>query len=518
MWNFLERVFGGGFMPHGHCYLWTPSMVWTQVISNGLIGLAYLSISSTLAYLVHRAKLPFSWVYIAFGVFILACGMTHFLDVATVWHPIYWADAAVRVVTAVASVGTAILIFPLVPKVLALSKVSALAKERGEKLEVAVSELRRTIDETTRYRLLVESVKDATFILDPKGNVTSWNAGAERIQGYTAHEIIGKSVAKFYPPEEVAERKLEEELERARAHGLFEVEAWRVRKDGSRFWANVSTTAMHDEAGAVVGFAKVVRDLTEHVAAEEKLRNLAAENARLAEQARTQEFQERFLAILGHDLRNPLAAIAMGTALLKQRPANDVSSTRILGRMESSTARMSRMIEQILDLTRSRLAGGLEMNPAPIDLCDTLHGIVDEVRTAHPSRTIDLRCSSLHGTWDADRLEQVFSNLVSNAIHHGLADRPVTIEARQDGSMVSVSVHNDGPPIAEELLTKLFDPFRRGGRDSRTAKTAGLGLGLYISREIVVAQGGTIDVQSTSSGGTTFHVFLPLTSAALPSI
>jgi hypothetical protein len=109
MWELLERLFGGGFMPHGHCYLRTPAMVWTQVAANTLIGLAYLAISMTLAFLVRRVRLPFSWVYIAFGVFILACGLTHFLDVVTVWHPIYWADATIRVVTAVASVGTAFL-------------------------------------------------------------------------------------------------------------------------------------------------------------------------------------------------------------------------------------------------------------------------------------------------------------------------------------------------------------------------------------------------------------------------
>jgi signal transduction histidine kinase len=147
MWELLERLFGGGFMPHGHCYLWSPGMVWTQVTSNTLIGVAYLSISVTLAYLVWRVKLPFSWVYIAFGIFILACGFTHLLDVATMWHPIYWADAGVRIVTAAASVGTAILVFPLVPKVLALTKLSKLAKDRGDKLEALNASLQQRVDQ-----------------------------------------------------------------------------------------------------------------------------------------------------------------------------------------------------------------------------------------------------------------------------------------------------------------------------------------------------------------------------------
>jgi signal transduction histidine kinase len=396
MWELLERWFGGGFMPHGHCYLWTPAMVWAQVSSNALIGLAYLSISATLAHVVRRVKLPFSWVYIAFGVFILACGLTHFLDVATVWHPIYWADAAVRIVTAVASVGTAVLLFPLFPKVIAISKLSELAKDRGEKLELTVRDL------------------------------SSANEQLQR--GY------------------------------------------------------------------------------------EERAQLAAQNATLAERARIQEFQERFIGILGHDLRNPLAAIEMGADLL-QRSAVEEKHLKVLGRIHDSTHRMSRMIEQILDLTRSRLAGGLEVRRAPIDLCAPLTRIVDELRAAFPGRMLTLRCASpLPGSWDRDRLEQVFSNLVGNAIQHGRVGTPVTVEARDDGSAVVVSVHNEGSPIPEELRAKLFDPFRRGERDSRTTRTSGLGLGLYITHEIVSAHGGSVEVRSTPDDGTTFVVKLPRTA------
>jgi signal transduction histidine kinase len=144
-----------------------------------------------------------------------------------------------------------------------------------------------------------------------------------------------------------------------------------------------------------------------------------------------------------------------------------------------------------------------------MDLCDPITGIVNELRTAHPSRSIVLRCEPLSGTWDRDRLEQVFSNLIANAIHYGLAEEPVTVEARAEDGGVLVDVHNEGEPIPEETRIQLFNPFRRGTRDSRASKTAGLGLGLYISREIVVAHGGELTVQSSSSEGTTFRVTLP---------
>lgn len=169
---------------------------------------------------------------------------------------------------------------------------------------------------------------------------------------------------------------------------------------------------------------------------------------------------------------------------------------------------MTRMIEQILDLTRSRL-DGIEINVAPMNLCETLTAIVDELRPAHPTRVVLLRCPPLFGTWDGDRLEQVFSNLIGNALVHGDEAQPVTVEARAEGRTVVVDVHNDGPPIPAHVQSRLFDPFRRGDRESRTAKTAGLGLGLYISHEIVGAHGGTIEIRSAAGEGTTFRVTLP---------
>jgi signal transduction histidine kinase/CheY-like chemotaxis protein len=229
------------------------------------------------------------------------------------------------------------------------------------------------------------------------------------------------------------------------------------------------------------------------------------------------EFQERFVAVLGHDLRNPLAAIDMAAGVLRQRAttANDPSNTPILDRMKSSSRRMTRMIEQILDLTRTRLGGGLAITPGPMDLSDTVTGIVNELQTAHPSRSIVLRCEPLSGTWDRDRLEQVFSNLIANAIHYGHPERPVTVDARAEDAVILVDVHNDGEPIPDDVRAQLFNPFRRGNSDSRASKTAGLGLGLYISREIVVAHGGQLDVQSSSSEGTIFRVTLPRVTVTL---
>jgi PAS domain S-box-containing protein len=372
-----------------------------------------------------------------------------------------------------------------------------------------LTERREAEEQARRFRVLVDSVKDyAIFILDNAGHVTTWNTGAARIKGYAAEEIIGKHFSIFYPPEIDAGAFCERALEVAALEGRFEDEGWRVRRDGSRLWANVVITALRDPEGALIGFAKVTRDLTERRDVEERMRTLAAQHAALEEKSKTQEFQERFLAILGHDLRNPLAAIDVGAGILRQMPSEPVR-LRVLDRIDSSSRRMSRMIQQILDLTRSRLAGGIEVNPAPMELRAVLTSIVDELRTAYPSAAVELECRQpLRGTWDADRLEQVFSNLIGNAITHGAGGR-VRVVAASDGEAAQVTVHNEGPPIPAHLHGSLFDPFRRGERESRSSNTAGIGLGLYISREVVLAHGGSIQFESSPERGTTFCVILP---------
>jgi PAS domain S-box-containing protein len=395
--------------------------------------------------------------------------------------------------------------------------ITALRSEAGRMLGFAkvtrdLTERKRAEEETRRFRLLVESVRDyGIFILTPQGHVETWNEGAQRLKGYTAAEIIGKHFSTFYPLSDVAAGKCEIELEGAAHDGRFEDEGWRVRKDGTLFWANVVITALRDEAGKLIGFAKVTRDLTERKESEQRERALAAAEASLAEKARIQEFQERFIAVLGHDLRNPLAAIEMASNLLRAHGAKDATTARILDRVDASSLRMSRMIGQILDLTRTRLADGIPLSPTATDLCGLLTRIVEELRTAHPASKIELQCAPISGTWDHDRLEQVFSNLISNAIHYGSAEHPIVVAAGQDATTVQVDVRNQGTPIPADVIDKLFDPFRRGSRDSRNATTQGLGLGLYISRELVLAHGGNIHVTSDSDG-TSFKVSLPLVS------
>ena len=341
--EFLRAVFSpNDFMPHGYCYLWNTPLVWLHVISDSLIALAYFSIPITLVYFIRKRRdLPFNWMFVCFGVFILACGATHAMEVWTLWRATYWLSGAVKALTAFVSVPTAVLLVRLVPKALALPSPEELRREIAERkraqealnnakmeLEVRVQErtaelseanaelvveiaqrklteeeLRRTEE---RFRLLVETVQDyAIYMLDPAGIVTSWNVGAEHIKGYRTEEIIGQHFSRFFSAEDVERGEPQMELEVAVEQSRFSSEVWRVRKDGSRFWASVVITALHDQQGKLVGFSKITRDLTERKQTEQALQNATAE---LAHMARVTTMGE-LAASIAHEINQPLAAI-----------------------------------------------------------------------------------------------------------------------------------------------------------------------------------------------------------------
>lgn len=226
---------------------------------------------------------------------------------------------------------------------------------------------------------------------------------------------------------------------------------------------------------------------------------------------RTVHFNEVFTAMLGHDLRNPLSGITAAAQVMLMRP-DAPQFAKPLARILRSGDRMSRMIDQLLDFTRVRLGSGIPIRREPSDLHEVMTEVVEELRSVHPGREVNVRQhGDCRGQWDVDRLAQVFSNLVANAIHHG-ADRPVDVHL--DGTApgrVEVRVHNDGT-IQTDVLPKLFEPL--AGRDRRSEKSAGLGLGLYISRQVVLAHAGTIEVDSDAALGTLFKVTLPRSRAA----
>jgi PAS domain S-box-containing protein len=396
---------------------------------------------------------------------------------------------------------------------------------------------RRNVEEKSeqgeeRFRLLVESVEDyAIFMLDREGRVTSWNVGAERIKGYRGDEIIGQHFSRFYPEEDLRSGKCERELEVASKEGRFEDEGWRVKKDGSRFWANVVISRVLDRNGELIGFSKVTRDLTQRRALEEERLARAAAEAEsvrqalarealehaLAEQKKIDELRERLIGVVGHDLRSPLTTVMTGAALMLKRGTLQDADAKTTARIARSADRMSNIISQLLDFTRTRLGGGIPIEPKPIDLAKVCADVIAEYETAHPDRALSFDADTdTKGLWDPERLAQVVANLIGNAIQHGKPDGPIDVRVRDEGDAVRLQVHNDGPPIPADLLPSIFDAFRKQSTRA-SLKTEGLGLGLFIVREMVRAHSGNIWVESTEAEGTTFVVKLPRKSPLVSS-
>jgi signal transduction histidine kinase len=233
--------------------------------------------------------------------------------------------------------------------------------------------------------------------------------------------------------------------------------------------------------------------------------------ASMAQYSRTLDnTREQFLAILSHDLRNPLGAIIMGASLLKEPEVNDGAGIAhvILG----SAERMNRMVNDLLDLTRTRLGSGIPITQKPMDLISVCRQVVAELQPCHKDFQLQFESiGDLHGEWDSDRLAQVVSNLIANALQYGSSAKPVSIVAREHGQEVILQVHNEGLPIPEKAIKTIFTPMARHQADGQSVdkNSNGLGLGLYIASEIVASHAGTISVTSTAQEGTTFTVTMP---------
>jgi PAS domain S-box-containing protein len=360
-----------------------------------------------------------------------------------------------------------------------------------------IEELRQSEE---RFRLMIESVTDyAIFMLDPGGHVASWNNGAKRIKGYTTEEILGRHFSVFYPAEAIAADLPATLLAAAREDGRVENAGWRVRKDGTRFWGQVTITALYDEGKVLRGFAKITRDLTL--------------NRNIDQLRKAGRKKDTFLATLAHELRNPLAPVLTGLEVILKSPDDHGRITRVAAMLRRQVDQMSRLIEDLVDISRIT-SGKVVLRKDMVSLAEVMGRSIEAAKPGMEQKrqrlTYRLPPGEIRIFADLHRLSQAVTNLLSNAVRYTPPEGNIALSCSVDGQMLIVAVADDGIGIAPEDQEEIFDLFEQGAN----GETDGLGIGLTLVRTIARLHGGTVLVDSRGEGqGSTFTLRLPVVAA-----
>jgi PAS domain S-box-containing protein len=532
MLDLLRGLVDTGFMPHGHCYFWYPEMLWLQVGSDALITLAYYMIPVTLIYFVHRRReLPFPWIFIMFGAFILACGTTHLMDIWTVWNPAYWLQGIIKLATAGISMATAILLIPLLPKALVLRSPAdleaanqALAKEVAERKSAEAA--RRKSEQ--RFQRLLETAPDAMVVVDKDGRIVLANSQAERLFGYTREELLGEFVEKLIPEHfhapHVTHRAGYFANPCPRSMGA-NLELSGRRKDGSEIPVEISLSPLETQEGVLVSSA--IRDITARKQAERALREahdnlevkvaertkaLAEANLRLEEVDR---LKSQFLATMSHELRTPLNSIIGFTGILLQGMAGELNDEqrKQLTMSYGAAKHLLNLINDLLDLSRIESGKmGVEIQKLKITdvVTEVAQSLAPEVAKKRLSLTTEIADALPEIYSDRKKIFQILLNLTGNAVK--FTDRgEIRIICRTQRDHLEVSVIDTGIGIKPENMDLLFEAFRQAD-GSAQRRYEGTGLGLYLCRNLATLLGGGIEAESKYGEGSRFTLTLPLES------
>ena len=554
--QFLRNlVFPGGFMPHGSCYLWTPGLIGLHVASDSLIALSYFCIAITLFHFTQKRRdIPFSWMFLCFGAFIVACGATHLMEVWTIWFPSYWLAGALKAATAVFSVTSAILLIQIIPRALALPGVRALIESNrrlagevesraltesslrrvSEDLETRVAERTAALVATNqslreselRYRILVEHAPEAIVLLDlDLGRFIDVNEKAEHLFGRTREELLQLGPAEvspeFQPDGRASKEAAVEELRKALDFGMPRFEWMHCDAQGRNIPCGVSLVRL-PTAGRNVARASIV-DISERKRAEAEIRQLNMD-LELRVKERTAQLEaanrdlESFTYSVSHDLRAPLRHMdGFSRVLLEDFGPQLPDGAKLhLERVRAATVHMGQLVNDLLNLARVG-RGSLRIVPADLNelVAETILSLEAEAR----GRSVDWRVGRLSlAECDRGLIRQVFSNLLANALKFTRRKEKAVIEIGEehiDGVPV-IFVRDNGVGFEMKHADRLFQVFQRlHGED----EFEGTGVGLAIVYRILQKHGGAIRAESRPRTGTTFFFTLkqPLPATPVPA-
>jgi len=490
-------VNGNGFMPHGYCFLWRPSLLWLHISSDALTGLAYYCIPLVLVYFIRKRRdLPFPLVFWLFSAFIFFCGTTHLMSIWVLWHPDYYVEGLIKAATAAVSISTLLTLIVYVPMALELVSPAVLA-EQNEKLAAMVEETE------TRGRVtlgaIMDNVSDGIITIDEHGGITSFNAACTRIFGYQPEEVIGKDMDLLVPGPDLAEDG-DDPWHALTTGGASGREVLARRKDGTKFPLELALSSFTlDGARYLTG---CLRDITPQKAAAAELEllmtRLTESNAEL----------ERFAYVASHDMQEPMRMMLSFSELLAQDYASVLGEEgrEYLNIIGSSAVRMRNMVRDLLDYAR---LDGEGQRFAPVDLAREMGLVKDNLRQLIEETGAEITYDELPVVQgSAVQIMRLLQNLVVNGIKYqppGQVPR-LHLGVSGEGGTRIFCLSDNGIGIKAAFVEEIFEPFRRlHSWDS----IPGSGLGLAVCRKIVESHGGRIWAESTPGQGTRFYFTLP---------
>jgi PAS domain S-box-containing protein len=482
-----------------------PWLLWGHIGADILIGLAYVAISITLVALVWkgRREFPFQSMFLAFGLFIIACGATHLVGVAMLWWPVHPIQGTVKAVTAIASVGTAILLPPLVPRALGTARAARVSEER----RLAYERARIELEGEARFRATLEEAGVGMAHVAIGGRWLWTNRRLSEITGYSAEELASLTFQDITHPED-----LPDGLDQARRLIAGEIKVYAlqkryVRKDGSDVWVNLTATVVRDINDEPRYVVAVIEDITKRKLAEATLRK-ALEAVEEASEAKSQ-----FLAVMSHELRTPLTGIIGYSDLLETDlwgPTTEQQRVQ-LSRIKAGAWHLVSIIDDILSYSRLG-AGKEEVRLESVEITSMILDTTELLRPQAVYAGLDLRLELPEGpveiVTDQGKIRQILLNLIGNALkftEHGF----VVVSVHEDESRLIVRVRDSGVGVPEDQRERIFEPFTQVDQ-STTRIRGGTGLGLTVSRRLANLVGGDVILESsTVEAGTTFAIVLP---------
>ena len=536
-----DLIFPGGFMPHGYCYLWTPGLIALHVVSDSIIALSYFSIPVTLLYITwKRRDIPFSWMFLCFGAFIVACGSTHMMEVWTIWFPSYWIAGGVKAATAAFSVITAILLIAVTPRALALPGVDWLFElnrklgggvKRRKKAESSLQRVSQEIEERVsertaeliaanqslreselRYRTIVEQAPVAILVLDvDSGRFVDSNQNAEKLFSMSRQELSRLGPADVSPPFQPDGRPSQEATvsawQRAIERGTARFD-W-VHRDAHRRDVPCEVHLVRISLSGRALLRASILDISERKRALEEVQRLNAElgirvKERTAELEAANRDLESFTYSVSHDLRAPVRHIAGFSRILIEEygPELPPGALNYINSVRKATTHMGHLVDDLLNLARVG-RGGLKI--APTNLNTLVAETIATLETDARCRNVEWRVGRLSPLeCDSGLARQVFANLLANALKFTRKRDAAVVEIgeiqTQDG--IEIFIRDNGVGFDMKYADRLFQVFQRLHRED---EFEGTGVGLAIVHRIVEKHGGVIRAESSPGMGAAFY-------------